>query len=626
MSEQLIKEQLPDEEESAFVSDSPSLGAPIKSVPKPQQNIGLDTEDTLFKNMIYAGESSHLDLSSIENFTAVAQSREQVYQLIDSMCTDPTIAAVLEAYAEDATEYNDQGKIVWAESTDSDVAKYVTFLLDTLNVDKSIYGWAYSLCKYGDLYIHLFRESELKDAIFDEVNERTKLQEQVKVVAYHDKDKFGNYIEKVPNPAEMFELIKFGKTYGFIKADVNSLSKENNWTTPTYRYSFKQKDVDIYGAKEFVHAYLEDDSNRNPEEVSIFTTPSDDGTEEEYHYTVRKGQSLLYNVFKIWRELMLLKNSILLNRVTKSSIVRVIGIEVGDMDKTDVEHRTRAIKNLIEQKTAINKDNYMSEYTNPGPIENNIYVPTRNGLGAITTSQIGGDVDVKSLADIDFFNNAFFGALRVPKQYFGFTDDGAGFNGGTSLAIISSRYAKMVKRIQNTLVQALTDMVNILLIDRGLGNYVNKFQLHMMPPTTQEEIDRRDNMSNKIQLARDVMDIVSADVEEPVAKLKILKLLMSNVITDPEIIEIIQEQIDLLEGEATEQPVEEENDDDLVDRLDIDINDRRPSGGGMSAPELPTGGEEGGAEESPEDEGEGGAETLPSPEDLGMDFTDNGQF
>ena len=41
-----------------------------------------------------------------------------------------------------------------------------------------------------------------------------------------------------------------------------SISKENNWIAPTYRYSFKQKDVDIYSAKEFVHAYLDDGANQ----------------------------------------------------------------------------------------------------------------------------------------------------------------------------------------------------------------------------------------------------------------------------------------------------------------------------------------------------------------------------
>ena len=188
----------------------------------------------------------------------------------------------------------------------------------------------------------------------------------------------------------------------------------------------------------------------------------------------------------------------LLNRVSKSSILRAINVEVGDMPKEEVGPKLRAIKQLIEQKTAINSAKSMSEYINPGPMENTVYVPTKNGVGAITTNQIGGDVDVKGLADIDYFKSKLFGSLRTPKQYFGDTDDSTGFNGGTSLSIISSRYAKAVKRIQNTYIQALTDAINLMLLDKGLDSYVNKFELHMVPPTTQEEIDRRDNTASKV--------------------------------------------------------------------------------------------------------------------------------
>ena len=54
--------------------------------------------------------------------------------------------------------------------------------------------------------------------------------------------------------------------------------------------------------------------------------------------------SLLYNTFKVWRELSLLENSVLLNRVTKSSIVRIIGVEVGDMPKEMVGPHLQGIK------------------------------------------------------------------------------------------------------------------------------------------------------------------------------------------------------------------------------------------------------------------------------------------
>lgn len=251
----------------------------------------------------------------------------------------------------------------------------------------------------------------------------------------------------------------------------------------------------------------------------------------------------------------------MLNRITKSSVVRTVNVEVGDMPKESVGPHLEHIKALMEQKAAINTGNSLSEYTNPGPIENNIYMPTHNGVGAVTINQTGGDVEVSKLADIDYFEDKFFGALRVPKQYFGRTDDNAGFSGGESLAIISSRYAKTVKRIQNTIIQAITDVVNLMLLDKGLTNYINKFTIHMLPPTTKDEISRRDNMSNKIRITGDIMNLLT-DVEDPSIKLKVLKSLLSDAVSDPSIIDDLQKEIDKLEDEnkpAEEKPVDNKN-------------------------------------------------------------------
>ena len=84
----------------------------------------------------------------------------------------------------------------------------------------------------------------------------------------------------------------------------------------------------------------------------------------------------------------------LLNRVSKSSILRAINVEVGGMPKEMVGPHLQGIKSLIEQKTALNVGQAMNEYTSPGPIENNVYIPTRNGKGALSVQQVGGDVNV----------------------------------------------------------------------------------------------------------------------------------------------------------------------------------------------------------------------------------------
>lgn len=618
-----------DDSTSAFVNDEAQYGKKIQSIPKQKPEIGVDTNNTFFDNIINAGLDSKLDISEIQAFTQASQNRNLIYDLLDTMCEDPTIAAVLETYAEDATEYNDNGQIVWCESSNSDVAAYVNYLLNTMNVDKNVYKWIHSLCKYGDLYLRLYRKSEYKDPIFGDVydvddyklnpsiyddNKKKQLNEDVKVVAYNNNDKYVHYIEMYPNPAEIFELTKFGKTHGYIKAETLSKSKTDNIQMPVYQYKFKQKDIKIYDAKTFVHACLEDNTSRTPEEVDIFLDDdkvNSNESETSYSYTVKRGQSLFYNVFKIWRELMLLENSILLNRLTKSSITRVIGVEVGDMPKEQVGPHLQGIKQLIEQKSAINVGKSMTEYTNPGPMENNIYVPTHNGIGALSTQQVGGDVDVKSLADLDYFKNKYFGALRVPKQYFGDTDDSAGFSGGESLSLISSRYAKMIKRIQNTFTQALTDVINLMLLDKGLDNYINQFSIRMQPPATSEEKDRRENLSNKIAVVSDIMALLS-DIEDTASKLKILKSLLSNVLTDSEVTDVIQEEIDKLENEYIEDNMTDDDAADSIDSENIDFDIGGFNSG--ESPDLST-------EEDQENRSSG--EDLPSPQDLGIDMTNN---
>jgi hypothetical protein len=43
-------------------------------------------------------------------------------------------------------------------------------LLNVMNVDKNIFGWTYSLIKYGDVYLRLYRESDYHDVLFNKVD------------------------------------------------------------------------------------------------------------------------------------------------------------------------------------------------------------------------------------------------------------------------------------------------------------------------------------------------------------------------------------------------------------------------------------------------------------------------
>lgn len=605
------------------------IGTKIKPTNKKPVEIGIDTSNQLVNDIIDEAEVNQVDLGTLESFTTVAQTREQIYTLIDTMSQDETISAILETYAEDTVETNDSGKIMWCESGDEKISKYITYILDSLNVDKNIYSWVYNLIKYGDLYLKLYRESDYADDVLFGNKEKSKLHEDVKVNINSQNDHYVHYVEMVANPGEMFELTKFGKTMGYIQAPatIQQTYDLNNILNSYLTYKMKRKDVNVYNATDYVHACLQNNVSRNPEEVQIFLNDNDlENNNASTTYTVKKGQSILYNSFKIWRELALLENSVLLNRLTKSAVVRVLNVDIGDMPKEQVNQFIHRLKEKIEQKSALNIDKSMTEFTNPGPIENVIYIPTHGTQGQIQASTIGGDVDVKSLIDLDWFQNKLFGSLRVPKQYFSQTDDSVGFNGGTSLSIISSRYGKQIKMIQNIMCQTITDLINLYLLDKGLPSYINKFTLRMQSPVTQEELDKRENMRNRLGVINDIMGQINEVVTDDVLKAKIVKILLSESNTNSDVISIIQEQIEKMENqdENKEKINEKSEEDNEIFDNNNEVDFEEPEDRGPRRPSSISTSES----EETEEENTNTTETeeteedsyLPSPNELNQDF------
>lgn len=540
------------ENKSKKKTPNPLIGRQAKPVTLDNTTtLDIDVKNTLTANIIEAGLTSRLDTAALENFTSISNARDQVYQLIDTMSQDSSVAAILRTYAEDVCEPADNGHVIWCESNDPKISKFVNYILNIMNADKNIYSWTYSLLKYGDVYLRLYRESDYADTLFepDNVNraysarntlnesfdekqsEQDRLDEAVRLNLRSASDPYSYYVELVDDPGTMFELTKFGKTYGYIEVP-NSNTNLDTMTaltgstmTGAYNFRLKSADVNVFQADDFVHACLEDNFTRFPETVDLFIGENEEKCQS---YRVRRGKSLLYDSYKIWREKALLENAALLNRITRSSIVRKVGVEVGDMPKEQVQLTLRRVKDMMEQKSAINVGSSMAEYNNPGPIENNIYFATHGGQGNITVEAVGGDIDVKNLADLDWWNNKFYSSYGIPKQYFGWTDDGAGFNGGTSLSILSSVYAKGVKRVQNAMIQALTDAVNLFLLNKGLKSYLNNFTLKMKAPVTQEEIDYRADLTNKISAISSAQSLFT-DVEDKTRRLRILKTLLASL-------------------------------------------------------------------------------------------------
>ena len=487
------------------------------------------------------------NLSELTSIKQISSDIENRYRIYDEMEMDSIISGALDMYADDATQYNSEGSVIWAASDDTDVANFANRLIDIFQLNSRSWSYIRSLIKYGDLYLETFRDDETGDDLDPYETDTIKNGSDIKIHKPAIGAKLEEYIQKVDNPAIIYDLSRKGKTVGYIKVKPTIDTTEMKYT---YQSTIGVQDCStILPSDKFVHICLPSD-DRFPEEINV--TYSNNENSNTMRYKINRGKSILHNVYKVYKELQLMEDSVLLNRVTRSSIIRILQIEVGDMPKAQAREVLKRFKTIIEQKNFMDKtDGTYSSQASPGPIDNCIYVPTYNGKGAVSASNLGGDVDVKSIIDLDYFREKLSGAgLKIPLSYISGTAQENGLGGGSSLTKIDARYARTVKGIQNAYIQGITTLINIFAIDKGLGDkVVNNFTIKMVSPTTQEDAERDEIRGNKIELANSIMEMLN-NLEDisPDAKRDIVTYLINNYIDESSISDILNEYAEQVEN------------------------------------------------------------------------------
>lgn len=509
----------------------------VKSAPSDRADLPITEKEDELVGRMTSSDSPISSLSQLSEFRTIAEDRETQYNTYDEMSTDSVIAAALEIYADDATSYDEKGRIIWVESDVKEIADAGNRLLDKFEIPERAWKHIYQACKYGDYYLKLYREDENQSN--DKVKSDIITRGSVKVIndeVIENGDRlvypYEDYVEDVYDPATIFDLRKRGKTAGFI--EVTKDVRDNNvFTSNNVSRTYSLRDVNVYRPDRLIHIMISENLTRNPETITI-----DLGQDTSATYEVARGKSILYDVYPIQRELQLLEDSLILNRLTRSSLIRLLEIEVGDMPKKEVNNYLRRIKNLIEQHISMDKNtgSYKS-YNAPGPIDNVIYIPVQNGKGHININNLGGDVNVRDIADIDYFNNKRSGALKIPRSFLGDSGEGSQLDNGGTLTQLSMRYARTIKRIQTAYIRAITTLLNLFFIDKKL-DYVNKFQVRMTSPSTQEDISRNDLINGNIDLISSIMSLTESLQGE--TQKEILTKLVSEILKMPDLAEIIE--------------------------------------------------------------------------------------
>jgi hypothetical protein len=438
---------------------------------------------------------SNRDNSIIQSLRELSNDRVSRLKDYREMIADGVTLSAVELISEDASLIDqDTGLSAWIESADNpDFAAMATdFLKNKLKINDIIYPLAFNIVAFGECFLNTNYSN----------------------IEYRKEYNVGDFFT-IAEPEDVVHIYRFGVPLGYLFkpqiSDSKTVITENDKLLPERSY---------------IH-FISDRANKEP-----ITTDS----------YIQYGASFLEAARPYYKQRQLLDDLLILARLTRSSFYRLFSVDVGAASSQDTARMMRELKTAVSSKQSINvSTEVFSSRSSPILTGGNVYFPTRNGQGAVTVQEVGGEVNVSALADIDYFDDRYYGALKVPKQFLGQSDEAPGGIGDTTLTQLDIRYARTVKRCQRIIKSGLKDLIYWFC---SIHNILPpSFTVEMPRILTAEDTRLSDIQKAEIEVTNSIVDLIKAVDENAVAnsdKAKLMAALLNRVSNDEDIIDALK--------------------------------------------------------------------------------------
>ncbi len=201
------------------------------------------------------------------------------------------------------------------------------------------------------------------------------------------------------------------------------------------------------------------------------------------------GQSVLENIFKVYKQKELLEDAVLIYRVQRAPERRMFKIDVGNMPSHMAMAFVERIKNEIHQRripSVYGGQSVVDATYNPLSMNEDYFFPvTADGRGSSVEVLPGGQ-NLGEIDDLRYFNNRLARGLRVPSSYLptGPDDNTTPLSDGrVGTAMIQEfRFNQYCERLQSYISMKLDEEFKLFLRWRGFNIDSGLFQLEFNPP------------------------------------------------------------------------------------------------------------------------------------------------
>ena len=218
------------------------------------------------------------------------------------------------------------------------------------------------------------------------------------------------------------------------------------------------------------------------------------------------GTSVLEAARRIWRQLILIEDAMLVYRIVRAPDRRVFYIDVGNIPPEE-------IPNYMEQAQAQLKKNQVVDKTtgrvdlryNPLSVDEDYFLPVRGSSTGTKIDTLTGGNNTADVEDVQYIQKKLFAALKIPKAYLGY-DEGLGAKATLSQEDI--RFSRSINRIQRTIISELNKIAIIHLHAHGFdGPDLLDFELKLTNPSTIAQQQKLELYNTKFTIAQSAVGV-----------------------------------------------------------------------------------------------------------------------
>jgi hypothetical protein len=428
--------------------------------------------------------------------------RYQQYEVMDS---DPEVNAALDILAEFCTQKLKDGKtpftVGWrSKGTNAEVRILTEYLQQWVKLqqfDTRIFRILRNTFKYGDCFFirdpetqkwNWMDSSKLVKVIVNESDGKKPEQYIVKDLAPNFMNLVATQITANINPKNAGAGLPNSGLSGMASGKGTSGGFPTSGSSNRFGISETEHAID---AEHVIHLSLSE------------------GLDNNFPF----GNSLLENIFKVYKQKELLEDAILIYRIQRAPERRVFHIDVGNMPSHLAMAFVERVKNEIHQRRIPSQSgggmNVIDSAYNPLSINEDYFFPTTaEGRGSKVETLAGG-TNLGEIDDLKYFTNKLFRGLRIPSSYLptGADDSQASFNDGRvgTAYIQELRFNKYCERLQALVATVFDVEFKRYMYFKGMNIDANLFELKFNPPlnfasSKQASIDaERINTFNTVQ-------------------------------------------------------------------------------------------------------------------------------